>query len=72
MRVDAIESLTPEAWRDLSASDGEDLGAGATVAPTLCCADSHCPLACRLRRRRTGVGLTPRCIPVLLRDLGFS
>ena len=39
----SIEPLTPEAWRDLSASDGEFLGAGATVAPAVVVADSHCP-----------------------------
>jgi hypothetical protein len=50
-----IEALTPEAWRDLSALDDEDLGAGTTVAPAICCADSHCPLVCLLLGRRTGI-----------------
>jgi len=32
-----VEPLTPEAWRDLSASDDEDLGTGATWAPAFLC-----------------------------------
>jgi hypothetical protein len=62
-------ALTPEAWRDLSASDDETSIPVATNGAGLC-ADSHCPLVCLLLRRRTGIGPTRRCIPVLLRELG--
>jgi hypothetical protein len=37
MRVRAIEPLTSEAWRDLSASDDEGLDTGATAAPVMLC-----------------------------------
>ena len=67
--VRSIEPLTPEAWRDLSASDDEDLDSQSHRGSGLCCADSHCPLVCLLLRRRTGIGTTRRCIPLLLRDL---
>ena len=69
VRTCSVEPLTPEAWRDLSASDDETSVPVATNGAGKC-ADSHCPLVCLLLRRRTGIGPTRRCIPVLLHELG--
>src|ERR1017187_1654552 len=55
-------ALTPEAWRDLSASDDEN----SVPMPRWrrqCCADSHCPLVCLLSvpasRQQTHTPLHP-------------
>jgi hypothetical protein len=62
-------ALTPEAWRDLSASDDETSEPVASMAP----ANVQIPTAhwCACSGAgNTGIGPTRRCIPVLLRELG--